>query len=107
MAFEGLSSRLQEITRKIRGKARITESDLKEMLREVKLALLEADVNYKIVKEFISTIQEKALGQDVMKSLTLDFTFVYSLSGTVSIYGRMQPAVGHQWYMDQCQYPAQ
>ena len=70
MAFEGLSSRLQEITRKIRGKARITESDLKEMLREVKLALLEADVNYKIVKEFIANIQEKALGQDVMKSLT-------------------------------------
>ena len=70
MAFEGLSSRLQEITRKIRGKARITESDLKEMLREVKLALLEADVNYKIVKEFIMTIQEKALGQDVLKSLT-------------------------------------
>ena len=70
MAFEGLSSRLQEITRKIRGKARITESDLKEMLREVKLALLEADVNYKIVKEFIASIQEKALGQDVMKSLT-------------------------------------
>ena len=70
MAFEGLSSRLQEITRKIRGKARITELDLKEMLREVKLALLEADVNYKIVKDFISTIQEKALGQDVLKSLT-------------------------------------
>ena len=70
MAFEGLSSRLQEITRKIRGKARITESDLRDMLREVKLALLEADVNYKIVKEFISTIQEKALGQDVLKSLT-------------------------------------
>ena len=70
MAFEGLSSRLQEITRKIRGKARITESDLKEMLREVKLALLEADVNYKIVKEFINTINEKALGQDVLKSLT-------------------------------------
>ena len=70
MAFEGLSSRLQEITRKIRGKARITESDLKEMLREVKLALLEADVNYKIVKEFTETIREKALGQDVLKSLT-------------------------------------
>lgn len=70
MAFEGLSSRLQEITRKLKGKARITESDLKEMLREVKLALLEADVNYKIVKEFINSIQEKALGQDVMKSLT-------------------------------------
>ena len=70
MAFEGLSSRLQEITRKLKGKARITESDLKEMLREVKLALLEADVNYKIVKEFNNTIQEKALGQDVLKSLT-------------------------------------
>lgn len=70
MAFEGLSSRLQEITRKIRGKARITESDLKEMLREVKLALLEADVNYKIVKDFIETVREKALGKDVLKSLT-------------------------------------
>ena len=70
MAFEGLSSRLQEITRKLKGKARITEGDLKEILREVKLALLEADVNYKIVKEFINTIQEKALGQDVLKSLT-------------------------------------
>ena len=70
MAFEGLSSRLQEITRKIRGKARITESDLKEMLSEVKLALLEADVNYKIVKDFIETVREKALGQDVLKSLT-------------------------------------
>ena len=70
MAFEGLSSRLQDITRKLRGKARVTESDLKEMLREVKLALLEADVNYKIVKEFINTIQTKALGQDVLKSLT-------------------------------------
>lgn len=70
MAFEGLSSKLQEITRKLKGKARITESDLKEMLREVKLALLEADVNYKIVKDFIAVIQEKALGQDVLKSLT-------------------------------------
>ncbi|MBE5806247.1 MAG: signal recognition particle protein [Clostridiales bacterium] len=70
MAFEGLSSKLQEFTRKLKGKARITESDLKEMLREVKLALLEADVNYKIVKDFIATIQEKALGQDVLKSLT-------------------------------------
>ena len=69
MAFEGLSSRLQEITKKMKGEARITESNMKEMLREVKLALLEADVNYKIVKEFIANVQEKALGQDVMKSL--------------------------------------
>ena len=70
MAFEGLSSRLQAITRKLGGKARITESDLKEVMREVKLALLEADVNYKIVKDFTNKIGEKALGQDVLKSLT-------------------------------------
>ena len=70
MAFESLSSRLQEITRKLSGKARITESDLKEVLREVKLALLEADVNYKIVKDFTKVVEEKALGQDVLKSLT-------------------------------------
>ena len=70
MAFEGLSSRLQAITRKLGGKARITESDLKEVMREVKLALLEADVNYKIVKEFVSSVEQKALGRDVLKSLT-------------------------------------
>ncbi len=70
MAFEGLSSRLQAITRKLGGKARITEGDLKEVMREVKLALLEADVNYKIVKDFVNTVEEKALGQDVLKSLT-------------------------------------
>ncbi len=70
MAFEGLSSRLQEITRKFKGKARVTESDLKDMLREVKLAMLEADVNYKIVKDFMTSVNEKALGQEVLKSLT-------------------------------------
>ena len=70
MAFEGLGSKLQEITKKLRGKARITESDLKEVLREVKLVLLEADVNYKVVKEFIANVEAKALGQDVLKSLT-------------------------------------
>ena len=70
MAFDGLSARLQEITRKLRGKARISEDDLKEVTREVKLALLEADVNYKIVKDFVKVIEEKAIGQDVLKSLT-------------------------------------
>ena len=58
MAFEGLSSKLQDITRRLKGKSRITESDLNDMLREVKLALLEADVNYKVVKEFISNIHD-------------------------------------------------
>ena len=70
MAFEGLSSKLQDISKKIRGQSRITESSLNEMLREVKLALLEADVNYKVVKDFIASIQEKALGEEVLKSLT-------------------------------------
>ena len=70
MAFEGLSSRLQEITRKLKAAASITESDFTEVTREAKLALLEADVNYKIVKEFVNTIEEKAVGQDVLKSLT-------------------------------------
>ena len=70
MAFEGLSEKLQAFTRKLSGKSRITESDLNDMLREVKLALLEADVNYKVVKEFVNDIHDKALGQDVLKSLT-------------------------------------
>ena len=70
MAFEGLSTKLQSIINKIKGKARITEDDVKEITREVKLARLEADVNYKIVKDFTSKISEKALGQDVLKSLT-------------------------------------
>ena len=69
MAFEGLSSKFQNIARKFKGKTRITESDLKEMLREVKLALLEADVNYKVVKEFIANVKEKALGTEVNSSL--------------------------------------
>ena len=68
--FENLSDKLQGIVKKLKGQTRITEKELNEMLREVKLALLEADVNYKVVKEFIANIKEKALGEDVMKSLT-------------------------------------
>lgn len=68
--FESLSDKLQNVMKKLKGQTRITEKDLKEMLREVKLALLEADVNYKVVKEFIKTIEEKSLGESVMKSLT-------------------------------------
>ena len=70
MAFEGLSEKLKGIVNKLKGKSRITEADVKEITREVKLALLEADVNYKIVKDFTNKIGEKALGQDVLKSLT-------------------------------------
>src|SRR5690554_2454842 len=70
MAFEGLAEKLQETFRKLKGKGKINEKDLKEALREVKLALLEADVNYKVVKDFISRIKERAIGQEVMESLT-------------------------------------
>ena len=68
--FEGLSGKFQETIRKLSGKARISEKDLKETLREIKLILLEADVNFKVVKDFIKKIEEKALGEDVLKSLT-------------------------------------
>jgi len=68
--FDNLSDKLQRVIKKMKGETRINESSLKEMMREVKLALLEADVNYKVVKEFIANIETKALGKDVMDSLT-------------------------------------
>ncbi len=70
MAFESLSDRLQNIFSGIKGKGVLTERDIDAALREVKLALLEADVNFKVVKEFISDVREKCLGEEVMKSLT-------------------------------------
>lgn len=70
MVFEGFSEKIQGIMKKIRGKSRVTEEDVKAISRELKLALLEADVNFKVVKEFIAKISEKAMGQDVLKSLT-------------------------------------
>jgi signal recognition particle subunit SRP54 len=70
MAFEGLADRLQKVMSKIRGKGKVTEADVKEMMREVRLALLEADVNFKVVKDFIKRVSERAVGQEVMKSLT-------------------------------------
>ncbi|HDU0055483.1 TPA: signal recognition particle protein [Listeria monocytogenes] len=70
MAFEGLAGRLQETMNKIRGKGKVNEADVKEMMREVRFALLEADVNFKVVKQFIKTVSERAVGADVMKSLT-------------------------------------
>ena len=68
--FENLSDKLQKIVKKIKGETRISKEHLKEMLKEIKLALLEADVNFKIVKEFIANIEEKAIGQNVYDSLT-------------------------------------
>ena len=70
MAFESLGDKLQGVFKKLRGKGKLTESDIKEAMREIKLALLEADVNFKIVKEFIAKVSEKALGAEVLESLT-------------------------------------
>ena len=70
MAFEGLSEKLQETFRNLRGKGVVSEKDIDAAMREVKLALLEADVNFKVVKQFVATIKDKAMGADVLKSLT-------------------------------------
>ena len=70
MAFESLSDKLQNVFKNLRSKGRLTEADVKAALKEVKMALLEADVSFKVVKQFISSVQERAVGQDVMTSLT-------------------------------------
>lgn len=70
MAFEGLADKLQEALKKLKGKGKLTEKDVKEAMREVKLALLEADVNYKVVKNFISSVSSKCSGSEVLDSLT-------------------------------------
>ena len=70
MAFEGLSEKLNETFKRLRGKGRLTESDVRTGLREVRLALLEADVSYKVVKDFIAKVTERCVGSDVLESLT-------------------------------------
>ena len=68
--FEGLADKLQQTFRKLRGRGRLTEADVAEAMREVRMALLEADVNYKVVKDFVARVKERAIGQDVLESLT-------------------------------------
>ena len=70
MAFEGLADKISKAFKKLKGKGKLTENDVKEAMREVRLALLEADVNYKVAKDFTKTVTERAVGQDVMESLT-------------------------------------
>ncbi len=69
MAFESLSDKLQNIFKNLRSKGRLTEADVKEAMKEVKRALLEADVNFKVVKQFIKSVTERAVGQDVLSGL--------------------------------------
>ena len=70
MIFENLSEKLQNALNKLRGKGKLTEKDVDLVMREVKLALLESDVNFKVVKNFISSVKERAIGKEVMESLT-------------------------------------
>ena len=76
MAFEGLTAKLNAAFKKLRGKGRLSESDIKEAMREIRLALLEADVSYKVVKDFVKSVSERCSGQDVMESLTPAQTIV-------------------------------
>ncbi|MBQ4042849.1 MAG: signal recognition particle receptor subunit alpha, partial [Clostridia bacterium] len=70
MAFESLTEKLSATFKRLRGKGRLTESDVKEAMKEIKMALLEADVNFKVVKQFVATVTERAVGTDVLESLT-------------------------------------
>ena len=70
MAFEGLADKISNAFKKLKSKGKLTEADVREAMREVRLALLEADVNYKVAKDFTKTVTERAIGQDVMESLT-------------------------------------
>ena len=70
MAFESLSERLNGVFKKLRGKGKLSEADIKAAMREVRMALLEADVNYKVAKDFCAQVSERAMGQEVMESLT-------------------------------------
>ena len=69
MAFESLTDKLQNIFKSLRGKGKLSEEDVKVALKEVKMALLEADVNFKVVKQFVKSVEERAIGQDVMNGL--------------------------------------
>ena len=73
MAFDSLSEKLQNVFKNLRSKGRLTENDVKAALKEVKMALLEADVNFKVVKGFVKDVQERAIGQDVMNGLNISF----------------------------------
>ncbi|MCL5289556.1 MAG: signal recognition particle receptor subunit alpha, partial [Firmicutes bacterium] len=68
--FKGLGERLDEIFKSLKGKGRLTEDDVNQAMREVRMALLEADVNFKVVKDFVAQVKERAIGQDVLDSLS-------------------------------------
>ena len=99
MAFDSLTDKLQNVFKNLRSKGRLTEDDVKAALKEVKIALLEADVNFKVVKQFIKSVQERAVGQDVLNSLTPGQTVIkyvneemVNLMGKETVELKLQPA---------------
>ena len=85
MAFESLSDKLQSAFKKLKGKGVLTEADINDAMREVKLALLEADVNFKVVKSFVNDVKEKCLGAEVLQSLTPASVFLlFPAENTIS-----------------------
>ena len=70
MAFEGLSEKLNGVFKRLKSRGKLTEADVKEAMREVRMALLEADVSYKVVKDFVAKVSERAVGEEVLTSLT-------------------------------------
>ena len=76
MAFEGLSEKLQNAFKNLRSKGKLTDADVKEAMKEVKMALLEADVNFKVVKSFVKTVEEKCIGSDVLNGLNPSQTVI-------------------------------
>ena len=84
MAFESLSEKLQGVFKNLRSKGRLTEDDVKAAMREVKRALLEADVNFKVVKTFIKSVQERAVGQDVLNGLNPGQMVIKIVNGSIN-----------------------
>ena len=89
MAFEGLSEKLSATFKRLRGKGRLTEADVREGMREVRLALLEADVSYKVVKDFTKTVTERATGADVLEALSPAQMVIKIVNGTSSELAEM------------------
>ena len=96
MAFENLSDKLNNVFKKLRGKGRLSESDVKEAMREVRLALLEADVSYKVVKDFVRSVSERAVGTDVLESLSPAQMVIKIVNEELCAHGRPEPEAQHR-----------
>ena len=94
MAFEGLADKLQNVFKKLTGKGKLSEADIKAAMREVKLALLEADVNFLVVKQFIKTLSEKAVGKEILESLTPDVYKRQNLVRVEDLLGELESRLG-------------